>query len=756
MSELLDLSNHQLMQHVVAFYQKVFGENQTAANFLKKKALLHERAVVDFEIGYADRSLGLTLPDPDNAKGKAIRKQLKEIGIYRKTGQEHFRGCVVFPIRNELGGVVQIYGRRLTSTSRGVSRNLFLHEQMCGVWNREALTNSDSWTLTTDLFDALKIWLTGKAAVTCCFGESLYPELIEFIKAQQPKQIDCSTAVLAEQVKALGISTGAESEAVAIPEVATKREPLLKAEKEQPETPSSTVNENEAHFTFASRNYRIRGLEKNTSFEVLKVNIRLMVGDQFHFDGFDLYSARARRSFIASAAEVTAVDRSLIETDLGKIITELEPEQERRIKKKMQPVPDTPELSDEDKADALELLRDPKLFDRILTDFEKAGVVGEDNNKLLGYLIAVSRKLDKPLSGQIHSRSAAGKSSLMNAILDFVPPEDKHVMTSLTAQALFYMSEEALNHKVLAVAEDEGSAKASYPLKILGSENELTLAVTVRDPDGGMPQTSIRKVKASVSQLTTSTKSETDYELGSRYLILTVDESREQTQRIYEMQRAGETIKGLKAKLDKERVIRTHHNAQRMLRTLFVHNPFAEKLKFPDDRLRLRRDNPKYLGLIRTVAFMRQYQKAVKTFDAEAEKLEYIEVDQQDIKLANQLAATALSRSMDELTPPVRSFLMAFEEIVSTIEQEKNLPRTRIRLTRREIRDLSKWSVSQVRDYLKKLVELEFVVQHKVQGYTGRYTYELVYSVSSSGKCQQMADNVEGQFDIATLIQSAA
>jgi DNA primase len=63
------------------------------------------------------------------------------------------------------------------------------------------------------------------------------------------------------------------------------------------------------------------------------------------------------------------------------------------------------------------LLRDPKLLERILTDFERCGSVGEENNKLVGYLAAVSRKLDEPLAIIIQSASAAGKTTLMDAVL---------------------------------------------------------------------------------------------------------------------------------------------------------------------------------------------------------------------------------------------------------------------------------------------------------------------------------------------------
>jgi hypothetical protein len=52
-------------------------------------------------------------------------------------------------------------------------------------------------------------------------------------------------------------------------------------------------------------------------------------------------------------------------------------------------------------------------------------------------------------------------------------------MTAMTGQALYYLPEDGLAYKVLAIVEEEGSTPISYPLKILQSEKELVLAVTV-------------------------------------------------------------------------------------------------------------------------------------------------------------------------------------------------------------------------------------------------------------------------------------
>src|SRR5262249_21204465 len=144
-----------------------------------------------------------------------------------------------------------------------------------------------------------------------------------------------------------------------------------------------------------------------------------------------------------------------------------------------------PVLSDSDKDAALELLRDPKLLARILFDLERCGVIGEESNKLVGYLAAVSRKLDRPLGVVIQSSSAAGKSSLMDAILSFMPEEEQVKYSAMTGQSLFYMGSESLKHKILGIAEGEGAEKASYALKLLQSEGELSIASTGKDPHTG-------------------------------------------------------------------------------------------------------------------------------------------------------------------------------------------------------------------------------------------------------------------------------
>lgn len=111
--------------------------------------------------------------------------------------------------------------------------------------------------------------------------------------------------------------------------------------------------------------------------------------------------------------------------------------------------------------------------------------MGERTNKLVGYLAAVSRKLDRPLAIVVQSSSAAGKSSLMDAVLAMIPQEERIKYSAMTGQSLFYMGETNLQHKILAIVEEEGASRASYALKLLQSEGELTIASTGKDANSG-------------------------------------------------------------------------------------------------------------------------------------------------------------------------------------------------------------------------------------------------------------------------------
>ncbi len=486
----------------------------------------------------------------------------------------------------------------------------------------------------------------------------------------------------------------------------------------------------EVFFTFGSRQWRVRGISKNLAFETLRVQLRLLVqqGEQysFHLDTLDLTSAKHRQSFIAQARAETHLDEHLLKHDLGQVYLQVEALQEKCIRAATQPKEKEMIVPDAERTAAMELLRDPQLLDRILADFDRCGVVGEEINKLVGYLAAISRKLEEPLAVVIQSASAAGKSSLMEAILAFVPEEHRVKYSAMTGQSLYYLGDMDLQHKVLAIVEEEGAQRASYALKLLQSEGELTIASTGKDSQTGRMVAQEYRVKGPVMIMLTTTAIDIDEELLNRCIVLSVDESRQQTRAIHALQRQRQTVEGLFLKLQREAVLKLHRNAQRLLRPLKVVNPYARQLTFLDDRTRTRRDHMKYLGLIRTIALLHQYQRPLKNAVSGGGNVAYIEATREDIATANRLAGEILGRSLDDLPPQTRRLLSLIEQWVGRECQRLCQTRADFRFSRRDVRQATGWGNTQLKLHLVRLEEMEYLLAHR--GKRGQsFVYELLY-----------------------------
>jgi DNA primase len=520
--------------------------------------------------------------------------------------------------------------------------------------------------------------------------------------------------------------------------------------------PSTLLRAGDYHaLTLGRREYRVGGLEKNNSLDVMKVTVRLRHGDLFHLDSFDLLRDGDRRRFIERAAEETTLEKELIKRDLGKLLLALEEEQTARLSAAPAAgnAPRVPELTPEERAAALELLRSPDLVGRIGDLFDACGLAGEHSNRLAAYLACTSRKLDKPLAVIIQSTSAAGKSALMEAVLSMFPPEDQVKYSAMTGQSLYYLGETNLKHRILAIVEEEGAEKASYALKLLQSEGELTIASTGKDPHTGRMETQEYHVEGPVMIFLTTTAIDIDEELQNRCLTLTVDESREQTERIHTLQRQARTLEGLRLKKQKQGLLALLRNAQRLLEPVDVVNPWADQLTFTTDRTRTRRDHEKYLTLIDAIALLHQHQRERQTLKAEMLKAEngapesgrYITVTLDDIALANQLAPDLLGRSLDELPPQTRLLLGCIKDVVRGICKREEIEQHLALFSRRELCACSGWTYSQVKRHLIRLQELEYVAPRYGRMGTAM-RYELLIGIDEPTDAQHI-----GLLDVAKL-----
>jgi DNA primase len=570
------------------------------------------------------------------------------------------------------------------------------------------------------------IWL-GKGKLPA--GAVIEPQIIEekseaAAKEKIPETIEANTGEESEVPLA---AESAESTEEAVPVAAL---PPISRPLEVP----VEISGDELTITQGDRRYRVLGLEKNTSMGILRLNVLVTRDERLHVDTFDLYSSRHRMMYSKQAGEELGVKEEVVSRDLGRMLWKLEELQRQRIQKMLEPKKEEVQLTEEERAAGLGLLRDPRLLDRILDDFERCGVVGEETNKLVSYLAVVSRLLDAPLAILVQSSSAAGKSAIMEAVLAMLPEEQRVQYSAMTGQSLFYMGETDLKHKVLAVVEEEGASRAAYALKLLQSEGVLTIASTGKDATTGRLITHQYRVEGPVMLFLTTTAIDLDEELLNRCMVLTVNESRAQTQAIHKKQREAQTLEGLLAKRERDEVLAVHQNAQRLLKPLFVANPYARELTFLDSQTRTRRDHMKYLALIRAIALLHQYQRPHKSASYRGQELEYIEATKEDIATANRLAHEVLGRSLDDLPPQTRRLLLLVDEMVSAECERQKIERTDFHFSRRDVRQYTGWGDTQLRLHLRRLEELEYLLVHR-GGRGQSFVYELVFErQDDSGK----------------------
>ncbi|HEY3854180.1 MAG TPA: DNA primase [Verrucomicrobiae bacterium] len=821
-----DADDATLFAQVVAYYHERLKSLQTATTataraYLASRGLDDDELIDRFQIGFADRTLGLRLPNKQRAEGERLRSRLIQLGLWRESGHEHFNGCIVIPFQDEAGTVVSLYGRR---AQRGDLKHLYLSGPHRGLFNRECFSQTEI-ILCEAVLDALTFWANGFRNVTCLYGtEGFTDELWEAVKKVQRVRIaydadDAGERAAqrdAERFKAHGVEVfrvkfphgmdaneygnvtlhpnaaarlaqavnnaewlggrtrpSAQSQmpvnnapAPSISLVAASVSGLSEgaAKEEKPVIPTTSAltssiaacleQRGDAWFLeIEGREYRVAGLEKTIGADALKITLRLRVGERFHLDQVDLCRDSERRRFVERAAEETGLTADLLKRDVGRLLLAVEQAQVE-LSKPQEQTGQVVTLSPEEREEALRWLTEPNLIERLRQAFHQAGIIGEETGTLVAYLACVSRKLERPLAVIIQSASAAGKTTLMDAVLNFFPEEERVKYSAMTGQSLYYLGETNLKHKILAVVEEAGAEKASYALKLLQSEGELTIASTGKDPATGKMVTQEYHVEGPVMIFLTTTAIDLDEELQNRCLTLTVDESAEQTGRIHQMQRERRTLAGLIAREERKALLKTLRNAQRLLSPMEVLNPYAPALTFTTGRTRNRRDHEKYLTLIDSIALLHQHQRTTKTLPSGQP---YIEVTLDDIALANQLAPEVLGRSLDELPPQTRRLLGYIRELVKTksngAKGAKMGAGTAIgsgtaTFSRRELRQACGWSLTQVSVHLERLVALEYLaIRH------GRLGSAFVYEILSDLDAPEAVAHV-GLIDIKTLFHA--
>jgi hypothetical protein len=723
-----------LLARVVDHYHRTFCEREDAQAYLSKRGLTDADLLRALKVGYADGSLLKTLP-----KTGDVRDQLVHLGVVTPEGRELLGGCVIVPIPDPLTGQwANLYGRGLRTP-----RHCYLPGPLRGVLNFQAARLSQEVILTESVLDAVSFLQAGVSLAIPIYGTNGFtPDHLDTLKREGVTRVILAldnddpgrraTDALKEKLASAGISVRVAfypsgikdanellvsrngDAGLVFRKLLDDAEPRASAPGLAPagpdagsgpgETPSplaapavapaprsAAVAREDGQLVLKDGDVVYQARAYPAMLGRLRATVKAARGSAFHVDTLDLYASRSRAEFGKRAAKALTVEASGVEAALLQLVVEAEKAEKDNDAGESSTGP--PPMSASDRDEALAFLRRPDLLDHVAADVDSLGFVGEDTNKRLLYLVAVSRKLDDPLSAIVMSQSGAGKSGLTEVIEKLTPPEDVVLLTRLTPQSLYYTEPGFLDRKLVIVEERYGSAEADYSIRVLQSRKKLIAAAPIKDPQTGNLKTRVFTVEARAAFIEATTASSVNHENATRCFELMMDETPEQTRRVHDRQRLLRTERGLKLRQEAEAIVRRHWNAQRLLDPLPVVIPFADRLTFPSSWMRTRRDHARFLNLIEVSAFLHQHQRERSSAGAIVAALA-------DYAAAYALAGEVLQETLSDVRKPLRE---AYERIRELCAERDGS------VSRREIREALAVPDSTVRRWLAELVELEYL-----------------------------------------------
>ena len=443
----------------------------------------------------------------------------------------------------------------------------------------------------------------------------------------------------------------------------------------------------------------------------------------------DLYNDNQVEKLIRKIAERLEVGTSVAAAALSDLTDELEKYRLEELEKQTHNQDERKILTPEETRAAKQYLSAPNLMERTEEDIGRAGVIGEETNRLLMYLIFTSRKRDNPLHLISLGSSGIGKTHLQEKVSALIPEEDKLEITTLSGNAFYYFGQQELRNKLILIEDLDGTDEVLYPLREIKSKKKITKTVVVKNTKGETRTVSL-VVEGPVCVSGCTTKESLYEDNANRSFLIYIDESKAQDKKIMNYQRK---LSAGKIDLAEEHIIQDQFkNIQRILVPVTVRNPYAESLQIPEEVFKPRRSNAHYLAFIEAVTFYHQYQRE-KQYDKETGE-EYIETTIEDIEEANKLMKKILLRKSDQLNAACRKYL---EWLKAWLKREK-----KISFTNQEARQVLRINPSNQKRYMLQLQDFDYVA--KIRGEKGKLHH---YTITNLEEYEKLKDGIGSILD---------
>ncbi|MBK8152563.1 MAG: hypothetical protein IPK61_05545 [Saprospiraceae bacterium] len=296
----------------------------------------------------------------------------------------------------------------------------------------------------------------------------------------------------------------------------------------------------------------------------------------------------------------------------------------------------------------IQFLKQEKLIERLNELIGKSGIIGEQTNRILLFIIASSYKMPDTLHGLIQGSSGSGKTRLLKVISNLMPDEDVKRYTRVTDNSFYNQDEYFFVNKLLCFEDLDGLKEdAQLAVRELQSNEILITSTSIKEASGKISGGE-RTVRGPIASLACTTRGEVYEDNVSRSFLIAVDESKEQTQRIIQYQ--NETSAGLIDKTEQKKISAFIQNCIRLLKPYEVINPYAHKIKLPEEAHKIRRLNELYQSFVKQICILNQYQR-------KQDKQGRLIAEKEDLQTACDILFDSIVLKVDELDGSLRQFL---------------------------------------------------------------------------------------------------
>ena len=739
----------------------------------KAKALLGVTEQAKPQLSEIFQTLRQALPKSKKAVEYLESRNLNDIKLeigynHYRTGYKQLQNCIVFPLKDKNGSITSFYGRSLT-------KGHYYLENRKGLYPNYPSQEVKQLVITESVIDALTVQQFTEYEVLALYGTNgLTPEHTTALKNCKALEeiilfLDGDSAgqkaveKYAEQLNKL--LSNVQISKVETPE---GEDPNSLTQSHEPEILnhliehrtilfSSTANtSNEEKMPAVAHRLNTKNPEFMTyesgvllisilggiathPVDKLKVTLKIQRKDSdspLHSirHSLDLYHDDQSEKLIRKASERLEIGSREVRLAIAELTEELESYRVNLIEQQKPQKAEKRLLTKSQEQRAIKFLQSENLLKKTNELIGKSGMIGEETNRLLMYLVFTSRLREQPLHIISLGASGTGKTYLQEKIAELIPEEHKLEITALSENALYYFDRTELKHKLVLIEDLDGANddKVLFAIRELQSKKRISKTIPIKDSKGNL-KTITLQVEGPICLAGTTTREKLYEDNANRSLLIYLDNSKSHKEAIMSYQR--EISAGAINRKKEDEIKEFFKDIQSVLQPIKIRNPYATKLIIPETVFKPLRTNTHYLNFIEVITFYKQYQRESKVDSQTGER--YIETTLEDIEEANQLLKDVLLAKSDELTKGCRDF---FERLKHYLQQEKKPS-----FYSQEVRLPLRISPNNLKYYLSILVRYHLV--KIIGGHPRKKGYE--YEIVSKEEYQSLQNQLSNALDEA-------